>query len=179
MTSPAPRYARAFAEVAEAAGLDSAAAQGQMQDFAGTLAGSFELRELLLNPSVPLAQKLKVLDAIAGRLKMFPQVRNFLAVIQEHDRLGDLEEILKEYGELVDAHAGAAEATITSARPLNQDDRAELEGQVAKLVGANVRATYVEDPTLLGGAVVQIGSTIYDGSVKAQLQQLKRRLVNA
>jgi F-type H+-transporting ATPase subunit delta len=179
VASPAPRYARAFAEVAEASGVDSAAALGQLRDYADTLEGSFELRELLLNPSVPLTQKLKVLDAIAGRIKMFPQVRNFLAVIQEHDRLGDLEEILKEYGELADAHAGAAEATITSARPLDPQDRIELEGQVAKLVGANVRATYMEDPALLGGAVVQIGSTIYDGSVKAQLAQLKRRLVNA
>ena len=179
MASFAPRYAQAFSEVAEAAGLDAGAALQQMRDFAETLAESFDLREFLMNPSIEMAQKLKVLDAIAGRIGMFPQVRNFLAVIQEHDRLGDLEEILKEYGELADAHAGAAEATITSARPLNRDDRAQLEGQVAKLVGAQVRATYTEDPTLLGGAVVQIGSTIYDGSVKAQLQQLKRRLMNA
>jgi F-type H+-transporting ATPase subunit delta len=179
VASPAPRYARAFAEVAEASHLDATAAHGQLQDFADTLADSFELRELLLNPSVALAQKLKVLDAIAARAEMLPQVRNFLAVILEHDRLGDLGDIIGEYGEVADAHAGAAEASITTARPLSQDDRGMLEEQIAKLVGASVRATYAEDPTLLGGAVVQIGSTIYDGSIKAQLQQLKRRMVNA
>lgn len=179
MANFAPRYARAFAEVAEPAGLDVRAAQQQMRDFADTLAGSGELRELLMNPSIELAQKLKVLDAIAGKIGMFPQVRNFLAVILEHHRLGDLDEILAQYGEVADEHAGATEALITSARPLDADARAQLEAQIAKLAGARVRASYAEDATLLGGAVVQIGSTIYDGSVRAQLQQLKHRLVNA
>jgi F-type H+-transporting ATPase subunit delta len=179
VASLAPRYARAFAEVAEPAGLDTSAAQQQMRDFAETLAGSAELRELLMNPSIEMAQKLKVLDAIARKIGMFPQVRNFLAVILEHQRLGDLDEILAEYGEVADEHAGATEAVITSARTLDTDAKAKLEAQIAKLAGARVRASYVEDPTLLGGAVVQIGSTIYDGSVRAQLQQLKHRLVNA
>jgi F-type H+-transporting ATPase subunit delta len=179
VASSAPRYARAFAEVAESAKLDTAAAQQQMHDFADTLTGSGELREFLENPSIEIAKKLKVVDAIAGRIGMFPQVRNFIAVILEHHRLPELGEILTEYREVVDAHAGAVEARITSSRPLNDEDRAQLEAQVAKLAGARVRASYAEDATLLGGAVVEIGSTIYDGSVRAQLQQLKQRLVNA
>ena len=179
MASSAPRYARAFAEVAESASLDATAAQQQIQDFADTLAGSSELRQYLENPSVEMPQKLKVLDAIAARMTMFPQVRNFLAVIMEHHRLVELNEILTEYGEVVDSHAGAVEARITSARPLNSEDRAQMESQIAKLAGGRVRASYAEDASLLGGAVVEIGSTIYDGSVRAQLQQLKNKLVNA
>jgi F-type H+-transporting ATPase subunit delta len=179
MASSAPRYARAFAEVAESAHLDTTAALQQMRDFAGTLAGSGELREFLENPSIEIAKKLNVLDAIAKRIGMFAQVRNFLAVILEHHRLGELEEILAAYRELVDEHAGAVEARITSSRPLNQADRAQLEAQITKLAGARVRASYAEDASLLGGAVVEIGSTIYDGSVRAQLQQLKQKLVNA
>jgi F-type H+-transporting ATPase subunit delta len=179
VASSAPRYARAFADVAEAARLDAGAAQQQMRDFADTLATSGELREFLENPSIEMAKKLKVLDAIAGRIGMFPQVRNFLAVILEHHRLTELNEILTEYREVVDAHAGATEARVTSARPLNPEDRAQLEAQIAKLAGARVRASYAEDPSLLGGAVVEIGSTVYDGSLRAQLQQLKQRLVNA
>jgi F-type H+-transporting ATPase subunit delta len=54
-----------------------------------------------------------------------------------------------------------------------------LEAQVTRLAGARVRASYAEDASLLGGAIVEIGSTIYDGSVRAQLQQLKQKLVNA
>jgi len=179
VAGPAPRYARAFAEVAESAKLDVSAAQQQMVDFAGTLAGSRELREFLENPSIEMPAKLKVLDAIAARVGMFLQVRNFIAVILEHHRLAELDEILTQYREVVDAHAGAVEARITSSRPLNDKDRAQLEAQIAKLAGARVRASYAEDAGLLGGAVVEIGSTVYDGSVRAQLQRLKHKLVNA
>jgi F-type H+-transporting ATPase subunit delta len=179
MASPAPRYARAFAEVAESAKLDAAVAQQQMSDFAETLAGSAELRAFLENPSVEIAKKLKVLDAIAARMGMFPQVRNFIAVILEHHRLNELGEILTEYREVVDAHSGAVEARVISARPLNDADRAQLEAQITRLAGARVRASYAEDASLLGGAVVEIGSTIYDGSVRAQLEKLKQTLVNA
>ena len=173
------RYAHAFASVATSSRLDTAAAQQQLSDFSGTLAGSRELREVLMNPSIATEQKLKVLDAIAGRIGMFPQVRNFLAVIMGHQRLAELSEIITEYHAVADEQSNLAEAEITSARPLNEQDRAELEAEVAKLAGGRVRATYHQDATLLGGAIVRIGSTVYDGSIKAQLQQLKQKLVNA
>jgi F-type H+-transporting ATPase subunit delta len=173
------RYAHAFASVAATSQLDAAAAQQQLDDFSKTFAGSRELREVLMNPSITNDQKLKVLDAIAGRIGMFRQVRNFLAVIIDHQRLAELDEILAEYRAVADEQSHMAEAEITSALPLNDQDRAELEAQVAKLAGGRVRATYFQDRTLLGGAVVRIGSTVYDGSIRAQLQQLKQRLVNA
>jgi F-type H+-transporting ATPase subunit delta len=173
------RYAHAFASVAASSHLDTSAVQQQLSDFAGTLAGSRELREVLTNPSIATDQKLKVLDAIAARIGMFPQVRNFIAVIMDHQRLHELDEILTEYRAVADEQSNLAEAEITSAHPLNDQDRAELEAQVARLAGSRVRTTYRQDPTLLGGAVVRIGSTIYDGSIRAQLQQLKQKLVNA
>jgi F-type H+-transporting ATPase subunit delta len=173
------RYAHAFASVAAASHLNVAAAQQQLSDFSGTLAGSRELREVLMNPSIANDQKLKVLDAIAGRIGMFPQVRNFIAVIMNHQRLDELDEILTEYHAVADDQSGLTEAEVTSARPLNDNDRAELEAQVQKLAGGRIRTTYSQDATLLGGAVVRIGSTVYDGSIRAQLQQLKQKLVNA
>jgi F-type H+-transporting ATPase subunit delta len=173
------RYAHAFASVAVSSHLDTTAAQQQLEDFSKTLAGSRELREVLMNPSIASEQKLKVLDAIAGRIGMFPQVRNFLAVIMHHQRLTELDEILAEYHAVADEQSHVAEAEITSAHPLNDQDRRELETHVTKLAGGRVRATYHQDATLLGGAVVRIGSTVYDGSIRAQLQQLKQRLVNA
>ncbi len=173
------RYARAFAQAAQAANLDHEAAQQQLADFAATLDGSRELREILMDPSISQDQKVRILDAIAGRIKMFPQVRNFIAVVMEHQRLAELGEILAEYRTVADAQTGMVEAEITSALALNEADRAELEAKVAKMAGGNVRATYRQDPTLLGGAVVKIGSTVYDGSVKAQLAELKQRLTAA
>jgi F-type H+-transporting ATPase subunit delta len=179
MASSAPRYARAFAEVAESAGLDAIAAERQMRDFAETLADSRELREFLETPSIEMVNKLKVLDAIAARIGMFVQVRNLVAVILEHHRLAELGQIVDAYRDLADEHAGAVEARVTSSRALNKADRAQLEAQIARLAGAQVRASYAEDASLLGGAIVEIGSTIYDGSVRGQLQQLRQKLVNA
>jgi F-type H+-transporting ATPase subunit delta len=173
------RYAHAFASVAASSNIDTNAAQQQLQDFSATLAGSRELREVLMNPSIASEQKLRILDAISGRIGMFPQVRNFIAVITQHQRLAEFDEILTEYRAVADEQSNVAEAEITSAHPLNDQDRAELEAQVAKLAGGRVRATYHQDPSLLGGAVVRIGSTVYDGSIRAQLQQLKQKLVNA
>jgi len=179
MATVAPRYARAFAEVVEADRLDTNEVERQARDFSQTLAGSNALREVLENPSIEMPDKLRVLDGIATRIVMFYQVRNFLAVVVQHHRLRDLEEILANYRELIDEHADAVEAQITSARALNDADRALLEAEIAKLSGARVRATYSEDARLLGGAIVEIGSKVYDGSVRSQLQQLKQRLVNA
>lgn len=173
------RYAHAFASVVASKNLDAGAAQQQLRDFSDTFAGSHELREVLMNPSIAGEQKLKVLDAIAGRIGMIPQVRNFVAVIMDHQRLPELNEILTEYHEIADEQSGLAEAEITSAHPLNDEDRAQLEAQVARVAGSRVRATYRQDATLLGGAVVRIGSTVYDGSLRGQFQQLKQKLANA
>jgi len=173
------RYAHALASVVAAQKLDSAAALGQLNDFAGTFTGSRELREVLMNPSIQNEQKLKVLDAIAARTGMMPQVRNFVAVVMDHNRLAELSGMVTEFATVSDEQAGMAEAEITSAHSMNDEDKAELEAQVAKLAGGKVRATYGEDKTLLGGAVVRIGSTVYDGSIRAQLRELKHRLVNA
>jgi F-type H+-transporting ATPase subunit delta len=174
------RYARAFAAVVSEQKLDVAAVQAQLNDFAATLEGSADLREVLEDPSIPEQQKLRVLDAIAARLGMSPATRNFLAVITHHQRLHELRQILEAYLALADEATGVAEAEIVTARPLDDNNRHLLEQQVAKLAGGqHVRATYREDASLLGGAVVRIGSTVYDGSVRGQLQQLKQRLVAA
>ncbi len=179
MSVIALRYAHAFASVVASQKLDSTAAQAQLRDFSGTFHGSRELRDVLMDPAISGDQKLKVLDAIAQKIGMLPQVRNFLAVIMDQRRLGVLDEILSEYHAVADEQSGEAEAEVTSARPLGNDSRVELEAQIAKLAGGRIRAIYREDPSLLGGAVVRIGSTIYDGSVRTQLQQLKQKLVSA
>jgi F-type H+-transporting ATPase subunit delta len=173
------RYAHALASVVASKKLDAAAARQQLDDFAQTLAGSRELREVLMNPSIANPQKLKVLDAIAGRIGMSPEVRNFVAVVMDHSRLAALDEMVAEFAAVSDEQAGLADVEITSARALNDEDRVALEARVAELAGGRVRATYREDDTLLGGAVVRIGSTVYDGSIRAQLMQLKQRLMNA
>lgn len=173
------RYAHALEQVVLAAKLDGAAVLAQLKDIAGTFEGSSELREVLMDPSIAREQKLRVLDAISARIGIYPQVRNFVAVIIEHERLHEMNEIVSEFARIADDDAGIADAEITTARVLTDDDRSKLEEQVAKLAGSRVRAVYREDDALLGGAIVKIGSTIYDGSIRGQLQQMKQKLVNA
>lgn len=173
------RYAHAFASVASSMKLDPQGTEQQLRDFGGTFAGSRELREVLMNPSIASGQKLKVLDAIAARIGMYPQVRNFVAVVMDHQRLGEFDEIVSEYVALADAGAGVTEAEITTTRSLGLVERAELEAEVSKLAGGKVQAVYRQDPALLGGAIVRIGSTVYDGSVRTQFDLLKQRLMTA
>lgn len=171
------RYAHAFQSVAQQSGLDRQRAQEQLADFAATLQESPQLREVLSDPSVPADQKLSVVDALAGRIGFFREVRNFIAVIMDHGRLGDLQFILAEYHKLAEQGAGVAEVDVTSARELDRDDRQQLEFEVSKLAVSRVRVRYSIDPALIGGAVVRIGSTVYDGSVRAQLDQMKHSLM--
>jgi len=173
------RYAHAFEQVVVANQLDSQAALAQLRDFAAAFAGSADLREVLMDPSIPKEQKLGLLDAIGAKIGMYPQVRNFVAVITEHGRLHELDEIIAEYAAVADEDAGVADAEITTAHALNDQDRVQLEAEVGKLAGGSVRAVYLQDASLLGGVIVKLGSTVYDGSVRGQLAQLKQRLINA
>jgi len=175
----APRYARAFASVAASAKLDATAALAQMKSFAELLGESHDLREVLENPSIPSEQKLSVVDAIAARLGMMREVRNFVAIIMDHQRLPELNEMVAAYELVADQGKGVKEVEVTVARPLNEDDRVELEWEISKLAVSRVQVTYKQDASLLGGAVVKIGSTVYDGSVRTQLEQLKQSLMTA
>lgn len=175
----APRYAHAFASVAAAKHLDLAAARSQMKDFSETLAESQPLREILADPSVPAEQKLNVVDAICERIGAMREVRNFIAVIMDHQRLAEFDVILAAYDQVVDTEQGVTEAEVVSVHPLQDEDRLELERQVERLAATKVRVSYRLDAQLLGGAVIRIGSTVYDGSVRTQLDQMKQALVTA
>ena len=170
------RYARAFQQVAVSQNLNVDAVRAQLSDFGKTFDDSRELREFLLNPSLPQADKLKVLDAIGGRIGIEKTVRNFIAVLMDHDRLHFLSEIVEEYSTLADEANGIREVQIVSAKPLTDDERNLLQGKAGELAGTQVRVQWSEDAALLGGAVIRLGSRVYDGSVRAQLQQMKQHL---
>jgi len=175
----AARYARALADVVLDAKLNTAEVEQQLEDFAATFAGSKDLRELLLNPSISAQKRVAILDKINGRVGCGPQVRNFLAVLIRHERLGALAEILEEYRQEMNRRLSISDAEVVTARPLEDQERAKLEGQVSALAGNRVNATFREDKSLIGGAIVRIGSTIYDGSVRGRLERLKERLVSS
>jgi F-type H+-transporting ATPase subunit delta len=141
------------------------------------LVESDPLRRVMENPSIPADRKLAVLDAITMRLGTTRQVRNFIAVITDHRRLSLFGEILKQLEQELNDRQGFADAQVSTARQLSDQEKQMLEAEITKLTGKKVRARYEQDASLLGGAVVQVGSTIYDGSVKGQLEKIREQLV--
>jgi F-type H+-transporting ATPase subunit delta len=135
-----------------------------------------DLRRVWENPSIPAEQKRAVLDAIAKREGLLRQVRNFVAVLIEHRRTHFFDAIVEQLGHELDARMGFAEAQITSSRDLSESEKRTLEAQVEKLTGKKVRARYSRDSSILGGAVVRVGSTIYDGSVLGQLESIREQI---
>jgi F-type H+-transporting ATPase subunit delta len=176
MASVASTYARAFADVVLGAHLDADRSVAELRAIASLLHESLDLRRVWENPAVPAEQKRRLLDVIAQRDGISKQVRNLVAVLIDHRRIHFLEPIIEQLGKELDARLGFAEAEITSSRPLGDDEKREFEGQVGKLTGKKVRARYGLDASLLGGAVLRVGSTIYDGSVKGQLERLKEAI---
>ena len=175
----AARYARALADVVLEAKLNPAEVLQQLEDFAATFAGSKELREVLLNPSLPTAKRVAILDAVNRRIGCGPKVRNFLAVLISRERLAALSEIVEEYRLEMNRRLEISDAEVLTARPLQEQERAKLEREVAELAGTRVNATFRQDKSLIGGAIVRIGSTIYDGSVRGRLERLRERLVSS
>ena len=173
MASVASTYARAFADVVLSDRLNADRSIAELRTIATLLSQSSDLRRVWENPAVPAEQKRNVLDVIAERDAVSGQVRNLVAVLIDHRRIHFLDPIIVQLEKELDARLGFAEAEITSARELGDAEKREFESQVQKLTGKKVRAHYGQDASLLGGAMVRIGSTIYDGSVKGQLERLK------
>ncbi len=180
MAAVSIRYARAFAEVLFARKLDTERALQELRDALQLTQASVELRRVWENPSIPAAQKVGLLDAIAERAGYLAEVRSFLAVIIEHRRIAMLPQIVRQLQAEVDRRLGITEAEITVAHPLSGDAQRELEQRIAQATGGrSLRANYRVDRGILGGAVVRIGSTVYDGSVKGKLEKLRESLANA
>jgi len=173
VASFANTYARAFADVVLDARLDANRATGGLRRIAKLTAESQDLRRVWENPAVPAEQKRRLLDAIVKREGIEKPVRNLVAVLIDHQRVQFLDRIADQLEKELDARMGFAEAHITSARELADAEKHALEAQVEKVTGKKVRAHFRLDASLLGGAVVRVGSTIYDGSVKGQLERIK------
>jgi F-type H+-transporting ATPase subunit delta len=173
----ASRYARAFADVVVTKKLDTAAIDAQIADYLSAWNESKELRDVFENPSIAAEQKLAVLDRINTKLGLSAEVRNLLAVLINHNRIAGAAEVVSEYRKEINRRLGIEDVRITTARSLNEADRVGLVAGVGRITGAKVEASFIEDAAILGGVVVRIGSTVYDGSVRGRLDRLRQSLV--
>jgi F-type H+-transporting ATPase subunit delta len=171
------RYARAFADVVTQEKLDTAALDRQLDDFLATWEASAELRELFVNPAVAVPQKIAVLDKMNEKLGLLKELRNLLAVLIKNDRIGEVGEVVAAYRTEMQERQGIRSVEIVTARELSEQDRAGLVNGVGKLAGAQIEASFTLDESILGGTVVRIGSTVYDGSVRGRLDRLKEALI--
>jgi len=170
------RYARAFADVVTQEKLDTAVLDRQLDDFLAAWDESAELRELFVNPAVAVPQKIAVLDKMNVKLKLRKELRNLLAVLIKNDRIGDVKDVAAAYRVEMQERQGVRSVEIVTARELGENDRAGLVAGVGKLAGAQIQASFKLDTSILGGTVVRIGSTVYDGSVRGRLDRLKEQL---
>jgi F-type H+-transporting ATPase subunit delta len=178
LSAVATRYASALADVVTASGspLRAEDAVAELQAFETALRSSPELQNALTTPAVPGSRKKAVVGRIAGILQLSRIARNFLFVLVDHRRIASLAEIIRSFEVVVDQRLGFARAEVSAASELTEAQRAALSSQLERLTGKRIRARYAVDGALIGGVVARIGSTVYDGSVRGQLDSLERRL---
>jgi F-type H+-transporting ATPase subunit delta len=175
LRSASLQYATALADIA----LEQGAAEPvkkQLEDFGAAYAESVELRSVLSSPAVERTEKHGVVEKLAARLGASRIVRNFLFVVVDNQRTHLLPEILQTFEDVIRQRQGLAEAEVTSAAELTAPQKTQLQQTLERLTGRKIQAKYSLNPALLGGAVVRIGDTIYDGSVRNRLNQMRARL---
>lgn len=175
MKTASLQYATALADLAEAQGAGEAL-EKQLAGFADVYGESADLRNFLESPAVDREAKHGVIDKLAARLGTGKIARNFLCVLADNQRTALLAHVLDGFREILRQRQGIAQAEITTAVEMSAAQKKELGKALERLTGKKVEAQYALDPALLGGAVVRIGSTIYDGSLRNQLNTLRARL---
>ena len=172
----ARRYATALADVVTAGG-EAQEVQKELTAWAEMMQSNEQLLEVFRNPTIPYDQKRKVLGTLIARTRVRPTTANFLQVLLQNQRLAELSEVNKRFAQILDERSGVVSAQVTTARPVPQSSQEALRAKLTAMTGKNVRLSFTTDEELIGGIVTRIGSTIYDGSVRNQLQQVKERLV--
>jgi F-type H+-transporting ATPase subunit delta len=172
----ANRYARALADVLAASG-DYRKVLAELEDFERAYRESPELREVFDSPAVALPEKIKVLEAIGQRLGESPVTLNFLRVLVANYRMPMLVEAAQAFRKIANDREGIVQVTITSAADLSTTEREGVAARFRQLTGKQVELDFRIESGLLGGMMAQIGSTVYDGSVRGSLARIREQLM--
>ena len=172
----ARRYASALADVTLERG-EAPEVQRELQAWADLLESNSNLQEVFRNPTIALDKKRALLNKLIERTKPRPTTTNFLKVLLQNQRLTEIVEINRKLTEILDERAGMIAALVTTARPVPAGSQDSLRATLTELTQKKVRVDFKQDPELIGGLVTRIGSTVYDGSVRNQLQQIKEKMI--
>ena len=171
----ARRYSSALADVILERG-EAKEVQHELQQWEEVLQSNAALQEVFRNPTIALDQKRAVLSKLIDRARPRPTTANFLKVLLQNQRLTELPEINRKLAAILDERAGMVAAIVTTARPVPGDIQQSLEQRLITVTQKKVRLDFVQDPDLIGGLVTRIGSTVYDGSVRNQLELIKEKM---
>lgn len=174
----ARRYATALADVVIERE-ETQAVQKELLEWGSMISSHSLLREAFSNPTVPYEQKQNLLGELIARSKVLPTTARFLQVLLRNQRLGEIGEVNKRLALILDQRAGVVAAEVTTARPIPPASLQALQRKLASVTGKSVRLTFATDQELIGGLIVRIGSTVYDGSVRNQLYQVERQLAGS
>jgi len=171
------RYASALADVITGPkGMDPAQASQQLRAFEALLVESAPLRNVLASPAVAPARKRAVVRQLVDRLGAARMVRNFLLVLSDHRRLPALAQVIDSFEIQLDERLGFVRAELRTARELDEGQKTALEEGLTRFTGKKVRARFIVQADLIGGVVARLSSTLYDGSIRGQLNSLAHRL---
>ena len=173
----ARRYATALADVVTKNG-ETETVRAELKSWEELIRSSNDLRTAFLNPAIAHASKERVLNSLVERARPSRTTSNFLKVLLKNDRLAELDEINRRFEQELEERSGVVTAHVTAARELNDGEKAQLQANLTKLTGRTVKLEFGIDKDLIGGVVTRIGSTVYDASVKTQLENLREELVN-
>lgn len=171
--SIARRYARALIEVA---GTDYERVGAELSELADALFGAPDVARSLLRPGVAKDARERALGGIIDAAGVSMTTGNFVRLLLDKRRLANLPDIVRAYGHLADVRAGRLRARIGSAQPLSPPILAELAKRLGEVTRKNVAVEPIVDRSLLGGMVAQVGNVVYDGSLRTQLESLRRTL---
>ena len=175
-TAIANRYARALADVVASTG-NYRQVLSELEDFSAVYRQSSEFREVCETPAVGMAQKLSVLEALVGKMGSSHVTLNFLRVLMSHYRMPLLEEAVEAFRGIAFARLGIVQVKISSASDLSPEERELLRARFTELTQKQSELEFHLDGNLIGGLVAQIGSTVFDGSIRGSLDRLRERLV--
>jgi len=175
MSVAANRYAKALLDVLYPASAELGLEQ--LVKFSSILSTETHMRQLFENPTVAADRRKAIFKGIADSLAYEAHVRNFLNLLIERNRLDLLSDIVSAYQKLLDEKLGIVRAQVTSASPLDAAQQRNIATKLEQVTGKQVRVELSVDPALIGGVVARVGSTIYDGSIRQQLQVFKQRLI--
>ena len=172
----ANRYARALFEVAIHEKADLERIDQELTAFVELLDQHPNLQQPLLNPAVPVQRKRGTVVQLTERMKTSPIVAKLLALLADRDRLMLLDDLLASYRERLLDYRHVVRAEVTTSAPIDADRAHAIERRLGDVTGRSVRLQTKVDPSIVGGLVARVGSTVYDASVTRQLQKLRERL---